>query len=72
MNRDVSAFPGKVDTGFPKENATSVESRALSDHAPSGFVNPTGKRSSIAIRKHAEAGVAPDIVNVSAAVTHCR
>ena len=24
------AFSGKVDTGFPKENATSIESRALS------------------------------------------
>src|ERR1700674_4505352 len=42
----VRAFPGKVDTGFPKGNAKSIESRALSDHGPSDFmVNLNGKRS---------------------------
>jgi len=40
------AFSGKVDTGFPKENATSVESRALFGHSLSDLmVNPDEKRS---------------------------
>jgi hypothetical protein len=29
---DIRAFPGKVDTGFPKGNATNLESRALPLH----------------------------------------
>jgi two-component system, sensor histidine kinase len=29
---DIRAFPGKVDTGFPKGNATNIESRALPGH----------------------------------------
>ena len=41
------AFPGKVDTGFPKGNATNLESRALSSHGASDFmVNLSGKRPS--------------------------
>jgi dienelactone hydrolase len=40
------AFPGKVDTGFPKGNATTLESRALSGHDPSDLtINLIGKRS---------------------------
>src|SRR3984893_7551538 len=43
---ELRAFPGKVDTGFPKENAPSIESRALSGHSPSDFmVSLIGKRS---------------------------
>jgi heme a synthase len=42
------AFPGKVDTGFPKGNATNLESRALSGHAACDFmVNLTGKCSNV-------------------------
>jgi hypothetical protein len=37
-----------VDTGFPKGNATTIESRALSGHDPHDFlVNLIGKRSSL-------------------------
>jgi hypothetical protein len=44
---ELRAFPGKVDTGFPIGNATSIESRALSGHDPCNFrVNLIGKRSS--------------------------
>jgi len=40
------AFPGKVDTGFPTGNATSIESRALSSHVSCELlVNVNGKRS---------------------------
>jgi hypothetical protein len=43
---ELRAFPGKVDTGFPIGNATSIESRALSGHDPCNFrVNLIGKRS---------------------------
>jgi hypothetical protein len=42
----VRAFPGKVDTGFPIENATNIEPRALSGREPCNFrVNLIGKRS---------------------------
>jgi hypothetical protein len=35
-----------VDTGFPKGNATTIESRALSGHDPHDFLaNLIGKRS---------------------------
>ncbi len=40
--------PGKVDAGFPKGNATSIESRALSGHGPSCLMaNLIGKRSKV-------------------------
>ena len=43
------AFPGKVNTGFPKGNATTLESRALSGYEPSELiVNLNGKRSGAA------------------------
>jgi hypothetical protein len=46
----VRAFSGKVDTGFPKENATSIESRAFSATSLRDFrVNLNGKRSSAAL-----------------------
>src|SRR6202163_1963545 len=45
--RRLRVFPGKVDTGFPKGNATTLESRALSGHDQCDFiVNLIGKRSS--------------------------
>jgi deferrochelatase/peroxidase EfeB len=45
------AFSGKADTGFPKENATGIESRALSDTGLCDFqVNLNGKRSGRAVR----------------------
>jgi Flp pilus assembly protein TadG len=49
------AFPGKVDTGFPKGNATSVESRALSGHSASDFMISligTRSRAVIGILRH--------------------
>src|SRR5947208_3532030 len=40
------AFPGKVDTGFPKGNATNIESRALPGHSRSdALIYVIGKRS---------------------------
>jgi hypothetical protein len=49
--RAARAFPGKVDTGFPKGNATNIESRALSVYGACSFmVNLNGKRSSGTMR----------------------
>src|SRR5438874_1875658 len=40
------AFPGKVDTGFPKGNATNIESRALPGYSRSdALIYAIGKRS---------------------------
>src|SRR5208337_473699 len=38
MSIDIRAFLGKVDAGFPKGNATSIESRALSDQGACDFM----------------------------------
>ena len=47
--RRLRAFPGKVDTGFPKGNATNIESRALPGHSRSdALIYVIGKRSRIA------------------------
>src|ERR1700674_1835688 len=48
----IRAFPGKVDTGFPKGNASNIEARALSRYVPCGLMfNLIGKRSGARRRK---------------------
>src|SRR5882724_1116727 len=45
------AFPGKVDTGFPKANATNIEPKALPGHSRSDtLIYAIGKRSRIGPR----------------------
>jgi len=57
MDDRFTAFPGKVDTGFPKGNAANIEAGAMSAHGPGDFmVNLVGKRSSAPIPKFASLG----------------